>query len=78
MDKMPDIGTRVRFTREDMPERTVNGTVITHYPSESFYVDGKKVTTHDAAEIQVDSIPDWWPYDECDTFCPGIEELEEI
>ena len=78
MDKMPDIGTRVLFTREDMPERTVTGTVITHYPSESFYVDGKKVTTHDAAEIQVDSIPDWWPYDECDTFCPGIDELEEI
>jgi len=75
---MPDIGTRVRFTREDKPENTTTGTVVTQYPSESFHVDGKKVTTHDAAEIQVDSIPDWWPYDELDTFCPSIQELEEI
>jgi len=75
---MPDIGTRVRFTREDKPERTVTGTVVTHYPSQPFYVDGKKVVPDDAAEIKVDSIPGWWPYPDYDTFCPPIHELEEI
>jgi len=78
MKTMPDIGTRVRFTREDKPERTVTGTVVTQYPGESFHVDGKKVETDDAAEIKVDSIPDWWPYTDQDSFCPSIQELEEI
>ena len=78
MKTMPDIGTRVRFTREDKPENTITGTVVTHYPSESFHVAGKKVTTNDSAEIKVDSIPDWWPYPDADTFCPDIHELEEI
>ena len=78
MKTMPNIGTRVRFTREDRPENTITGTVVTHYPSESFHVDGKKVTPPDAAEIKVDSIPSWWPYTDLDTFCPSIDELEEI
>lgn len=78
MDTMPEIGTRVRFTRADKPERTITGTVTAHWPSNSFYVDGKKVTTDPAASMKVDSIPDWWAYPNSDIFAPSIHELEEL
>jgi len=75
---MPAIGARVRFTRADKPERTVTGTVITHYPSYPFHVAGKLVTPEDSVEIRVDVIHEWWPYPDGDTFCPDISEVELI
>lgn len=78
MKTMPEIGTRVRFTRADKPERTITGTVTEQWPSYSFHVDGKKVTADDAASVTVDSIPDWWAYPNSDTFAPSIDELEEL
>ena len=78
MKTMPEIGTRVRYIREDKPERTITGTVTEQWPSYSFHVAGEKVTTHDAASVKVDSIPSWWAYQDTDIFAPSIDELEEL
>ena len=78
MNGLPEIGSRVRFTRADKPERTLVGTVTVHYPGYEFWTDGRKVTVPDAVTMKPDELPDWWAYPDDDVFCPGIDELEPI
>ena len=79
MNRMPDIGARVRFTRADRPVRTVTGTVTKHYPGLPARDEhGRRYTQEDAVCIRVDRRPSWWPYCNSDLFAPDISEIEPI
>ena len=80
MNTFPPIGSRVRFTRSDKPERTITGTVLAHYPGHPFTdkESGEYIEVEDHACVQVDSVPDWWAYPNTDKFAPEISELEII
>lgn len=71
-------GDRVRFTRADRPERTLTGTIRKMYPAYDEIYEGERVTSDEAAEVVPDTLPDWWPYPDCDSFAPSTSELVPI
>lgn len=72
------LGDRVRFIRADRPERTLVGTIRKIYPAYDEMYEGERVTSDEAAEVVPDTLPDWWPYPDCDSFAPSTIELTLI
>ena len=76
------IGDRVRYTRNDRPERTCVGTVVKilpgfteryqEYPHDLY-------TVEDCAIVEIrNPVPDWWAYPNSMRFAPDVSELERI
>lgn len=72
------VGDRVRFTRADRPERTLTGTIRKIYSAYDEMYEGRRVTCEEGAEIVPDTLPDWWPYPDNDSFVPDTSELTLI
>lgn len=86
MDRVPEIGERVRYTSARYPERTLLGTVRAIYPGDRTEDDEGEViipvrvgdpdwdeSWH--ASVEPDELPAWWQYGEHPRFAPSISEL---
>lgn len=75
---MQPIGTRVIYRDQD---RTCRGTVTKHYKGGYTAYDEEQCETYivpDHVSVKVSPLPDWWPYNDSDTFSPEANTLTEI
>jgi len=83
MDRLPEIGERVRYEHDDefLGHRACIGTVRKIYPglTESGFVTFKDDPDSWAAGIEVDDpLPGWWPYPNTNRFAPSVTDLTPI
>lgn len=77
---MLDIGTRVSHPGNSVWGPTT-GTVTAQYWAGEQAIDndtGKPYTVPHAVAVQVDKIPDGWPYPGTDLFAPDVDDLKLI
>jgi hypothetical protein len=84
MNRLPEIGERVRYTNERFPDRTTTGTVVKLY--EGFHPESLAIirvgspgwAERWSACVEIDSAPPWWAYGGDNRFAPSIAELEPL
>ena len=81
MNRMPEIGERVRYTAA-IAKHQCSGIVVRQYPARTWLDndDDEVVRVSEAcASVKVDApLPAWWPYPDTDRFAPQISELEAL
>lgn len=105
MNRLPEIGERVRYTPRPgscVFRGPLTGTVTEHYPGTRVEGDddpdawgdddgpGADLPIHDVAigearweerwsvRVEIDEVPDWWPYGSTRAFAPSVSEIEPL
>lgn len=71
-------GDRVRYQRDDKPDRTCTGTVQAIYDGYTErWSDGELIDVPTHVVVEVDGpLPWWWPYQDSNRFAPTEQEVE--